>query len=371
MGGFWETMPVVVDNYEYEDTYTNVVDKEYLLKKIDIELKKRHLEFDYTIYDTMDEQEIIHMKNFFDKFYSGIIYGVDIFKYFLKDALVIKFTSNNQVIGYIVGKKIQLCVKEKLIDTMEVSFLCIIPEYRKKHLTPYMINLLLQEFINRYDIITSIYIISTKINSSAFCVKNSIHRPLNLDNLIKCNFIPEEYNNKEIYNSFDIDTGDTLLYITTVPNNQLINILLNNINDFQKKHFDIYRVYDITDIELLFTMNNFHKFLILDSNKQIKSFICLFDFDIQIGQNTSYKSSSMHMMYFKNYTKESIKTTFELLSQYCFNNKILDVLSFLDIFPINNYDELKCLVGKFKTSYYLFNNYMTYITPDKNIFTTI
>jgi hypothetical protein len=76
-------------------------------------------------------------------------------------------------------------------------------------------------------------------------------------------------------------------------------------------------------------------------------------------------------MYFKDYNCHSIKTTLELISHYCYKHNIIDVLTFHDIFPIDNYDTLKCLVGECKTRYYLFNKYMSKISPDKNMFMAI
>jgi hypothetical protein len=378
---FWKTMPVAVHATKQPNTFTKIVDEQFLLDKINRELDNPHVDFKYDIYenDDLDDVFIQKMKAFYDEQYSYdsnvcLTFKQDVYKFFLLDALVVKFyvPDTKEIIGYIVGKKIKLNINSKSIDTLEVSFFCIHKKFRNRHFTPYFINVILKQFIIRYNISVSTYALSDNIRSPYYTVKYLIHRPINTEHLKKCEFIPKELNCDE-YKIFEKNLNVDLVYLnnTDVPDN-LLQILHKKLNTFQHRHFTVYREISKEDIKQLLKNKNFHNFVIFNKDKTIKDFVSFYDLQLNITErNLMYNSSSIYTMFFEKYDTANIRSTLEIISEYCHKYNIIDVLSFFDIFPVNDYSDIKCLNGQGSLYYYLFNYNMMPLSNDKISYVTI
>ena len=82
MKSYWYTMPVVVEeNDDY--MYKCIVDRDYLLEKVNKELENAHVKFEYKLFEKDDFNEgfIDNMKKFFDEYYSGGIYKNSLYEY--------------------------------------------------------------------------------------------------------------------------------------------------------------------------------------------------------------------------------------------------------------------------------------------------
>lgn len=378
---FWKTMPVVVHPSKQFNTFTKVVSEQFLLEKINNELKEPHVDFDYEIFekDDLNDTFIQRMKKFYDEQYCHdstmcLTFKEDIYKFFLLDALVVIFYLPNtkEVIGYIVGKKSKLTIDSKITDTLEVSFFCIHKKFRNKHYTPYFINIILREFITRYNISIATYALSDNIRSPYYTLKYNVHRPINIKHLQKCEFISSDFN-VDKYTVFEKNSNVDLVYLnnTEIPDN-LLNILHKKLKTFQSTNFTIFKLLSKKDLQEIFKNKQFHNFVIFNKDKTIKDFISFYDLQINLLDiNLMYNSSSIYTMFFTTYDTTNIRSTLELISEYCYKYNIIDVLSFFDIFPVTEYDDIKCVVGKGSLHYYMFNYNMIPISNDKISYVTI
>lgn len=378
---FWKTMPVVVHESKQDNTFTKIVSDDYLLNKINGELKNPHVKFEYKIYENSDLniEFISTMKQFFDEQYSHnqdihLLFENDIYEFFMMNALVIVFYSpeTNETMGYIVGKKIKLNIDSKSIDTLEVSFFCIHKKFRNKHLGPYFIDIILKEFIVRYNTSVSAYALSDNISSPYYTIKYNIHRPINIKHLKKCNFLPDDLECNE-YEKFDTDKEVDLVYLnnTEIPDT-LLNLLYKKLKTFQSEHFTVFKELSKDDVKKLLTSKSFHNFIVFNKDKSIKDFVSLYEVKLNLRKcKLEYKSSSIYTMFFENYNISNIRSTLELISEYCYKNNTLDVLSFFDIFPVKDYNDIKCLYGEGNLHYYIFNYNMTRIPNHKISYVTI
>lgn len=378
---FWKTMPVVVHSSLQFNTFNKIVSEEYLLKKINGELENPHVDFNYDIYESesLKNDFIQDMKDFYDEQYSydsnvKLTFQLDVYKFFLLNSIVVKFykPDTNEIIGYIVGKKIKLIIDKKIVNTMEVSFFCIHKKFRNKHYTPYFINVILREFINRYNISISTYALSDNIKSPYYTIKHNIHRPINISHLKRCDFLPVDYDCTR-FTLFERNDNVDLVYLnnTNVPSS-LIDVLHKKLHLFQSKNFTVFKALSKKDLDSMFKNKNFHNFIIFNKDKTIKDFISFYDLQINvIDKNLKYDSSSIYSMYFSEYDTKNIRSTLELISEYCCKYNIIDVLSFFDVFPVSDYSDIKCVVGQGSLNYYMFNYNMIPIPNDKISYVTI
>lgn len=377
---YWKTMPVVVHDKIYPNTYEIIVSNKFLLDKINKELENAHVNFNYEIYEgnKLNSDFYKKIKLFFDKEYSSdkdtyMIYHKDIYKFFIEDGLVFMLShpTSNEVIGYIVGKKSRISINSKLLDILEVSFFCIAQKFRNQHYTPYFINIMAREYILRYNLEIGTYAISPNIYTPYYACKKMIHKPLNIPKLKQCQFLPNDFP-QELY--FENDDSLDLVYLhnTNLPNH-LINTITTKLKQYQSNNYTIYNDLSVQDIKRMFQNKAFHNFLFFNKDKTICDFISLYEIEIKVeDKKMSYISSSIYAMFFKNNTIEHIRIILEMVGQYCKMKNILDMLSFFDIFDVKDYEkELKCFYGEGKIKYHIFNYNMLKIPNHKNAYVTI
>jgi hypothetical protein len=378
---YWKTMPVVVHDNIQTDTYQTIVSKEFLLDKINKELENPHVEFTYKIYEgnNLNDEIKKEIKLFFDAEYSHetdihMLYHKDIYNFFLRDSLIlILYTPNNEVVGYMVGKKSYINVESKILDMLEVSFFCISRQFRNQHYTPYFINILLREYILRYGIYRGTYAISSNIRSPHYANKQIIHKPLNIPKLIECGFLSESHKYISSMN-FEKDNSLDLVYLNnvTLPNN-LLNIITNKLKKYQSQNYIVYNDFSLEDISRMFKNKAFHNFLFFNKEKTLCNFVSLYEVEIHVDKvQTSYMSSSIYTMFFEDTSISKIRIILEMIGEYCKTHNILDVLSFFDIFDVNDYEtDMRCLYGQGTVKYYIFNYNMLKIPNYKNAYVTI
>lgn len=377
---FWKTMPVVVQNTTDKDSFKELVPKEYFMSKLTKELQNTHIPFEYKVYDNtnIDDNFYNDMKAFFDKEYGIEInnclkYGIDLYKYFIPNALVcVIYTPNYEnTVGYMVGKNTTLNINKKNVGILEVSFFCIAEKYRKQHYTPYFINILLKEFIIRYNIYIGTYAISDMIKAPHYASKDILHKPLNIDKLIKCNFLPPS---TKYYTNFEIDTNVDCVYINnqTLPDN-LIQVLTDKLNKYQRKQYTVYKVFSYQDVKRMFENKDFHNFIIFNKDQTIRDFLSLYKVDILVQDiQLSYRASSIYCFFLNNYNTEYIRSVLDTIAYYCKKYDLIDVISFFDIFNVKDYRELNCLYGDGNIKYYIVNYTMPGDIPNyKNGYVTI
>lgn len=380
---FWKTMPVVVHKSLQDNTFQPIVSKEFLLNKIAKELANAHLKFEYKIYNgnEIHDDFYLEIKKFFDKESSfkedtHMIYHADIYRFFLADSLILALYHHEtkEVIGYMVGKKSKICVNAKILDMLEVSLFSIAFKFRNQHYTPYFIDILLREYIIRYGIYMGTYAISSDINSPHYARKQILHRPLDIQKLIRCEFLHGD-DDYTVFTKFERNHSLDIVYLNDNANvsDDIINTLTYKLKQYQSQNYIVYNDLSTHDLRRMFKNKAFHNFILINKDKTIRDFISLYEVGIFVDNvNMSYKSSSIYAMFFANNSVDNIRVALEMVAEYCKKHHIIDVLSYFDIFHVQDYiRDLKCIYGHGTVNYHIFNYNMLSIPNHTNGYVAI
>ena len=147
-----------------------------------------------------------------------LFYSLDLFKYYLmKDYVAISFYIKEKMIGFIAGSKRNIYIRNKKVQTIDVNFLCIVPEMRGKHITTHMKNILIQECIKEFkteDIYSGIYTVGRKLQENFYSSKEYYHRPINICKLLDVGFLSGVFENEviqKVYNGYSYNKNNFLL----------------------------------------------------------------------------------------------------------------------------------------------------------------
>lgn len=377
MSSFWSNKPVELS----VDNDVNILHtKDDILIKVDKEITTNRFKLQYTVLDGnhLDSDKIHEMVSFINKNYVQsydesytLVYTKELFNFYCKDCIILEFypLNGDKKVGYIVGKKSTVSIYNKLLDTSEVNFLCIIPALRSLGLASYMINVLTKEIITKYDVITSHYTISVPIKSPYFAEKHFYHRFLNQEKLQNINFIRNFNTKYNIFNYHKRLKGYNIQYLNGNIDDKLSEELYNSYKKFCKKSYDIYEIVTLHEFQETFLNKMFHHFIIYDQLSKIVAYVSLFRLDTcNIRLNQSIKTGYYYYMFFDD--KTSISSYLEYINQYMYEHGIFDILTFTDIFDIN-YNDINCVKGSSYLRYYFYNLKIPQINNQRNGMITI
>lgn len=419
---FWKDKPVAVSNETYLNNNNTVVSKQILsidnlfdITKSEIENNKIQLDYDVII--NPNDYIKQHLLNFININYMSknaqftLIYTKDLLNYFISNnTLCIVFypkgTKSNlttfnsisdKIIGIIIGKpqivNIRHIIKDEnytqLYNSIDVDFLCIKKQLRNLHVSSYMINVLTNKCITEYNkkICCATYTTNSKLNVEPFCTSTYYNRPLQIDNLLKCGFLIDEnvnLNTKKIYNTFDYPNdflqNKRLVYFNSIHSDviyeKMSNEIYNLLQKYNKSNYDIYAYKSKNDIRNLLKNQAFHKFIIKDSTDTITDFICLYNLETKNLKSNSACQNGYIYTLFLSKTDDLYKSNIlELISEYCYQYKIFDMIIMLNIFDNTkeNIDYLKYKLIKTSPNlyYYIYNIQIANILPFRNGLITI
>jgi hypothetical protein len=419
---FWSNKPVSVLNDSYSNnldkniTTNNIISIDDLFERSKFEIENSKIQLDYDIIINPDEKLRQHFLNFINKNYISVnsnltlIYSQNLLNYFIsKDSLCIpfypkgskdKFIDKNQLynkmIGLIIGKRQNLHIKNmidnkvffKSYNSIDVDFLCIKPQLRNLHVSSYMINVITNKCITEYnkEVFCSTYTTNIQLKVNSFCKKSYYNRPLQIDNLLKSEIIFEKDDLKN-YNKFDYPIyflNDIYLeYCNTLESKfergnlftkNDVDTIYNYLKKYNESNFDIFEYKSKDDIYELLKNTAFHKFIIRDNKNNIKDFICLYYLETKnLKTNTICKSGYMYSVFFSNNDMLYKSYILELISEYCYNNNIFDMILTMDTFILSedNLDKYKLIKTYPNLYYYIYNIEIPNILPFKNSLVTI
>lgn len=419
---FWKDKPVAVSNETYLNNNNTIVSKQILSidKLFDItksEIENNKIKLDYDVIINPNDNIKQHLLNFINNNYMSknaqftLIYTKDLLNYFISNnTLCIVFypkgTKSNlttfnsildKIIGIIIGKpqilNIRHIIKDEnytqLYNSIDVDFLCIKQQLRNLHVSSYMINVLTNKCITEYDkkICCATYTTNRMLNVKPFCTSTYYNRPLQIDNLLKCELlINDNVNIKQIYNTFeysrDFLLNKNLIYFNTLENNvgdshKISNELYDLLQKYNKSQYDIYAYKSKHDILHLLKNPAFHKFIVKDSTDTITDFICLYNLETK-NLKTNYTCQNGYIYtLFLSKTDDLYKSNIlELISEYCYQYKIFDMIIMLNIFDNTTdtkTDSLKCKFIKTYPNlyYYIYNIEIPTISSFRNGLITI
>lgn len=358
---YWETMPLNVASNRVPQM---LIEPSELLKKINNEMLKCHVDFNYTMYNESiySDEFITELKEFFDKYYDNGWYTFEMYKFLLKDSIIIHIHKPNDTLGYIISRSKKYHIFEKEINNvMEINCFCIKSEYRKQYLGPYMLNVFIREGILDYNFRTAIYSIYTNIKSPYYCLKSAYYRPININVLETYNFLGELLNkNKECLKNFNISKNRMEYFNGTLP--KKINIIHKKLLEFKKDHFKVYEKTSKDEFSRSFLNKAFHHFIFYNSKNEIINYISYY----YCNNGKMYKIGYLYNFFLNVYKIKNVNKMIDTVCNYSKN--IIDVFAFYDLFKTNNYlKDLNCIKGKTNTKFYMFN-YSMYLIKNHEHF---
>ena len=414
---FWLNKPVFV-NQDFTSDY--IVSAENLVKNTTNEITNSKVQLEYDIILNPDDNQKLKLVDFINNNYSTndsdlvLKYSKRLLDYFItNDSLCVIFypmgtkeSFNNEelfdkMIGLVMGRKQCIYIKElpdkynnqtnffKSYNCIDVDFLCLIKQLRNMHVSSYMINILTNQCVIRYNmqIYSAIYTVSKRLCVNSFCKKTYYHRPLKIHNLLQSEMIHNNSNLtllQKLYNTFSYPIklleNVVLQYINTLNLNENgLNILANALHDklltYNQNNYNIYEYKSQHDILKMLTNDIFHKFIVIDKNtNEILDFMCLYHLDTRnLKYNVISRNGYLYSMFFKKYETMYISYIFELVSEYCYKNNIFDMIITMNIYDIkpDQYKFFKLLKGSADLYYYMYNINTPNILPWKNGLVTI
>jgi hypothetical protein len=372
---FWSNKPVkVVEDGVIEQLLSN--ESLYELISNDSTLQNFSIGVDYTVYQggNLSSDKKNDLLTFINEHYKSrdetvsLMYTLDILDYFIdNESLVIEFSPKNSKkgglqIGLIIGKISKLNVCNDIDKYLEVNFLCLNEKLRNLHASSFMINILTRECIKKYNVGIAHYTVGKLIKSPSFCTKRIFHRPLNINQLVQCDFFGKngDYNIIDLINCFNTfptqQYEQDLSYING-------NIPLNYDEIFEKLirfRKDNYKVYDILTKESLyksFLNKGFHHF-IFSKNNNVHAYFSIFDLkSINNGNKGTYTNGVIYKFFFSN---NNVSKIVECIAKKCYDLGIFDSLTLMESFP---YKFKNWMIGSGIQNYYIFNKAVPTMEP--------
>lgn len=345
---------------------------EYLSKSFDFKI-------DYNILKWNDLSN--EKKNDFIWFINNNYIGSDVFKinytqdiidFYCRDELIIEFfeKEKTEVIGYIIGKKVKLCINKQSIESIEVNFLCLVSNLRNYKICPFMKNILMKECLSYFDVGISNFTVSNELKENYYCKKQIYHRIINTSELEKADILPK---NKDysFYDTFDVSKKfkkKHTIKLLENPDIQEIEKIFNQYKKYCKNTYQIYQDINIDEFKDTFNKKSFNHFVVYDNKtKEIVAYLCVLKLETENTQNkVKISTGQIYNFYFE----RELKNLFNLIMEYIKSLNIFHLINFSDIFNID-YNNIKVSKGTKSLKYYLLNTSITTVEPNKNGLITI
>lgn len=378
---YWINSPVKVENQleNSENKSFQIIPNDIILNKMENIIKTHPYKLNYKVNDpNLDLNKLCDFinENYVEETNSQckFIYTTDLLKYYTTNSLVISFysletsTHKSKMIGLIVARKSQLNIEDKIFNTTETNFLTLNPKVRNKNLAPLMISILTKELVINYSISTSYYTINNPIKAPHYSLKYYYHRMINIPKLFKSEFISSDLSSMNeyisIYNNFkNFLPNQKVLYInkknnsnTKIISEDFIDFVYQNINLYSKYKYKIYEYIKKEQLTQLFESETFHHFIFLELNpntskSEIKNYICVNELKTL---NTKTNEYYLNGYIYTGFYTDPIDIVIEKLSEFLYSNKIIDVITWSDLFDIDNSSTL-AVKGNGFLKYYLYN----------------
>jgi hypothetical protein len=189
---------------------------------------------------------------------------------------------------------------------------------------------------------------------------------------------------KKIYNTFNytMSFNKVISYYNAkhslLENENLIDKILLNLNNFHKKNNTVYT--EKTKDELVSMLQNpcFHLFILQDPDQDQDpgkmDAICYFDISVKDKVTTTISRDGYLYWYFvSSMTKEHVHNVLEYTNKYIFEHKIFDVITICDPFGFSpkKYEIMKFTKGTGFLNYFVYNLSIPEIDPKRNGLFTI
>lgn len=369
-----------------------IIETQELSNLIDLQLLSSKFKLDFqVISNEIKQDKYIQILDFINENYITskddsiykLNYSNSLFSFFANKSIIIEFypQKSNKVVGYIIGKLCNLQINNEVIKSMEVNFLCLIPQLRNLGVSLYMKNILANESIKKFNVPIAHYTSSHGINYPSFCEKSFYHRVLNVPILKEINWFYEKNTSiqkyQKIYNTFntqDLNINHfSIHYINNLHTTQTdINLLYTKYISYCQKQFDIYDKISFETFKSSFYNKAFHHFIIKNKESQdLQAYVCYFELNtIYTVSNTICKTGYQYFYFFNNQDTILNSCFIELLHEYIFSNQLFDLINYTQSSSFDT-DYSKLVSSTSQLNYFLFNKKINKIPPCKNGLMTI
>ncbi len=275
-------------------------------------------------------------------------YSEDFIKWYLDDDSlnICSYDDNEELIGFICGKKINVSLFGKPLQMAEIDFLCIKKGERNKKLCPLLINKIQKKF-NDININEAIFTSEHNYtNQITHC--NYYIRFINTKKLFEINYINNLLNEKQ-YELPKIKGSKSLIKITNYIE------CLDLYNKYYNK-FDCYEIFNEKSFIKRFDNPHIKIFGLVENNKII-DFISYYCIDIKVINNINNISTKDGYLYY--YTNNS-NNLHKMISLLLHKLKEDNVDSFIALDIMENTEDimldLKFINKKSNYNYYFFQN---------------
>lgn len=385
---FWKSQPLDVNCFNDPNI---VYDREALLLQIDNNIKQFKFNLEHKELDLNDDTVLTSVTSFVNNCYKEnnrhyLIYKKEVVKFFAsKEYIALGFYPNKseKMIGFIIGSRRTLCYNSARYiikyNAVEVDFLCLNSIFHNMHMSSYIISVLSKKCIEKFNTECAIYTTSESLESKFFTQKNYYHRLISVDTLYEENCDKVKLM-KKIYNTFNYSMSfkKKLTYYnaknTLLEDDNLIDKILINLNNFYKKNSDVYT--EKTRDEFINMIQNpyFHLFILNEDDQDSMEAICYFNIDIEDKVTTKLSKDGYLYWYFVSSMKrEHVHNVLEYVNEYVYKNKIFDGITLCDPFGFTQkkYEIMKFTKGTGHLNYYVYNLSIPEIEPKRNGLFTI
>jgi hypothetical protein len=333
---------------------------------------------------------------------------------FLKNYVYFKITkcNTNDICAIVVLKKQNLFIKDdsdfKLYDSICIDYICKRKNTLKTNTdndnviyeegciplktvfsddleTNDIINISISTFIKMFDtnyLLCFIYNLNIKRNSfneideidknTLFSKKYFYYRPIYIDKLLKSDILNRLSDNdinifKKIYNTFSYHISflknvkiEFIAGADKYDEYDLYDLaeeLSDKLVEYNEKTKDVFDYIDKNEMFDILKSPLFYKFIIRNNNNEIINFVCIKWCYItnNKGKDKIYsKNGKYYCSFYSNSSSLYISYILEAISEYCYRNNILDIITLEDFFTGDETNYFK-LIKKCSRYYYIKN----------------
>lgn len=257
----------------------------------------------------------------------------------------IREKNTNQLIGFICGitRNVQF-LEKKILDVIEVNFLCIHKNYRQKYLVEILINQLWSYKGHSHP---GIFYTAKQLPLS-FTFMDFLAYPINIEKLINADYfeLPQANRNQYVLKLYNFYKPTNKSNILRRVNDSDIKYIIENLNIFYKN-----KIYFEIDENMLYGMLSNPDFYMFCSD-DLQNFVSLY-ITTDINHNNEIKVGNVYLFYQSN---SLISYTIQKLTNIC------DILVFPCIFCNN----IKGSIQYYKYNFHLFQHSSIQIDYNNN-----
>lgn len=353
--------------------------------------------------EIIKKEEIESVVNFINK--NDNRFKINDISFFNYIYLKITKCNKNNIYAVVVLKKQNLFLKDendfKLYDSVCIDYICkeksivinndnVIYEEDEIPLKTVfsnnleikdIINISISTFLKMYNtntLLCFMYSLNMKKVSyndditSLFCKKYFYYRPISIDKLTKSQILNSVNNNNrniflKIYNTFSYHVSFLknvkIEFIVDAGKYDEFNLhdlseeLSNKLLEYNRKNKDVFDYIDKDEMYNILKSSLFYKFIIRNNDDEIINFVCIKWSYItnNIGEKKVYsKNGKYYCSFYSNSSSIYISYILEAISEYCYRNDILDIITLEDFFTGDDTNYFK-LIKKCSSYYYIKN----------------